>query len=720
MKKLLTSSHKLVVPLLFGMWAGVHAQSLGTPSVTAWIGRPLEMTVPARFAGVGSGNECVQADVFFGDTRLPPGRVRATILGTDPQNKRVRIETDTLIDEPVVTVSVRAGCQGAITRSYTLLPELPSEQVIAGLVAQRPWAAPSATALSPAMAAATSMAPPPLAAGPGATASTSPRLRPARAAVAAARESTPVRARDATSARARDPAPARTRTALARAPRQVVAAAPSGPRLRLEPIETDSVTLLRASTRLADPAGDAARRATAALLWQAINADPQEVLRTTVMLQGLERDLSQLRQDAGQTRAEMAALRQRLDASQPWYGSGATVQVMGWLLLLAAAAAGLFWYRTRHSAVEHWHAHAPDLSVEPAVVDDSAAAPLTPVETAPATAQPSQPMSLTEAAIPAVPDLPAAYAAAAGRDRQSSASPVPHPAPRGPVHFDVPVLRAAAPAQRRSTDGVLRVETLAATFEEMEFLSSLGLTVDAAGVLKSYLQDSGSPAPIAFFELIRLCEHEEDSAAAGLVRRRYAQVFGVEAPSLQEVTAPVGLESLAGLSGSITSLWNTPRVLRVIEDALFAVPTAGRPLTLQAGRDLLCLHDVAMNLIAEASSAPDAGDGHALAPWAHADNAAGAQAAMQAATDTGDGSVLGVDIDLGATHVAGARRSVVSVPGLDPALAQAGSDVAPLVAEMRAAAREAEERAAIVRRQAEEEDAFSAVMASERIRTVRH
>lgn len=648
MKKLLTSGHKLVLPLLLlATWAGSQAQSLGTPSSMAWIGRPLEMTVPARFASTDARDECVHADVSFGDTRLPPHRVRATIVGADPQQKRVRIETDAVIDEPVVTVTVRAGCRGAITRSYTLLPELASEQVVASLAAQRAGAAPPAAPLSPAMAAAAGMAPLQLAAATSTAAQASPRSRAPRPVAAAPREA----------------APARTRAARTAVPRQAVASARSGPRLRLEPIEADGSTLLRVSAQLAEPAGDAGRRATAALLWQAINADPQEVLRTTVMLQDLERDLAQLRQDTVQTRAEMATLRQRLDAAQPWYGSAAALQLLALLLLVAAAAAGVFWYRTRHSMVEHWYVQAP------------------------------QPQ----------PELQPAVAAAAAASPDAPPVPAEHP-PQTPAAAAPAV--PAAPVQRRGTDAVLRVETLAATFEEAEFLCSLGLAADAAAVLKSYLQDSASPAPIAFFELLRLCESEDDNRAAAAVRDRYAQLFSAEPPRLEQVTAPLGLESLAGLSASITSAWHTPRVLKVIEDALFGVPAAGPPLTLQAGRELLCLHDVATSLATEADT-PGAGDGHALAPWANAEDAAGARLAVQSLADVGDGSVFGVDIDLGA-------------PAAPVAPAIREPETSPLIAEMQAAAREAEERAARKRRQEEEVEAFSAAVASERMPLARH
>jgi hypothetical protein len=68
-----------------------------------------------------------------------------------------------------------------------------------------------------------------------------------------------------------------------------------------------------------------------------------------------------------------------------------------------------------------------------------------------------------------------------------------------------------------------------------------------------------------------------------------------------------------------------------------------------------------------------------------------------------------VDIDLGAA-------AAHPLPGL----VLADAEVSPLVAEMHAAAREAQERAEAIRRQQAEEDAFSAAVASERMPIARY
>src|SRR5439155_22005864 len=190
---------------------------------------------------------------------------RATVTGQSDQ-RRIRVESETPIDEPIVTVSVRAGCRNTITRNYTLLPEYPSERLLASVEARTAMA--NAAPVVPLKMAATT------------TPSTSPR-KPGVRPVIVARASTP-----------EAQGPVRTRNTHA-----VQKHAPQkGPRLKLEPIDLpEQESLLRVSSSLADPNGDPSRRATAALLWQAINADPQEVMRTSVMIQKLEQDLAQPR-----------------------------------------------------------------------------------------------------------------------------------------------------------------------------------------------------------------------------------------------------------------------------------------------------------------------------------------------------------------------------------------------------------------------------------------
>jgi hypothetical protein len=679
MKRLLTPSRILAAVLLLGSGVQLGAQSLGSARAEAWIGRPFEMTVPARI-GSGEGDECIRAEVWYGDTRLGDGQVRTSVIGPEGQ-RRVRVEAQPAVDEPIVTVQLRAGCRNTMTRSYTLLPEYPTEQMLAS--APLPGVARPPLAASPALVAQ--------------AAGAAPRALP-RATLASAREATE--------------RPARARSVVHTAQRAPRPEAAGRPRLRLDLWEPDAHTMLRVSAQLSEPTQDAARRATAALLWKAINADPQELLRTTAMLQKLEGDLAQLRQTSGQTRAELAALRQRLEAPQPAFLSPRLVQLLTLLLLAASAVAGFLWWRNSRNQPERGAWYAPTDALQDPI--------LPPVQ------EPAQPAVARTALEPETVASPAAEAgpmpqrAAAGVAPMAPsvvaprAAPAPAPVsaqPSNMIDFDLPVdavraqaqAAAAAPA-RLEAGGLMRVETLAATFDEVEFLASLGLWSDAMDVLKTYLQDSSAPAPIAFWELIRLSAQADDAAGGAAVRKRYMQLFGIAAPKLDRIGAPLGLESHPNLSEELVRSWGRPEALGVIEYHLFDVPAPDRAFTLQAGRDLLVLHDLALTLLRESGAqAPgEALAGHAMAPWAHLEDPQQAQAAAQAAADVGGAFALDLDLDAPAQPL----PEPESVPEV-----QAANEEDPMVAELQALA---DRNAAAKAR--EDEDLFSAAVALETMR----
>ena len=77
MKKLLTSGRACAVAALIAVSMCAGAQFLGAPVAEAWIGQPLQVTVPARFASPDADDACVQADVLYGDMRVAPQRLSA-------------------------------------------------------------------------------------------------------------------------------------------------------------------------------------------------------------------------------------------------------------------------------------------------------------------------------------------------------------------------------------------------------------------------------------------------------------------------------------------------------------------------------------------------------------------------------------------------------------------------------------------------------------------
>ncbi|MBL0426034.1 hypothetical protein [Ramlibacter alkalitolerans] len=398
----------------------------------------------------------------------------------------------------------------------------------------------------------------------------------------------------------------------------------------------------------------------AAMPWQALRAETQELMRADAALQRLEGELAQLRQAAGSTRAELGTLRQRIGQAQPWYRSARLEQALALLALATAGALALLAWRTRRfdAALRRDEPSAPE-ALERQRADTASSAQEVPVR--PAIAPPAvQPLVADLAPVAALPPRPG----------------------------------ASAPA-----GGPLRVETLAAILDEAEFLASLGLHAKASDVLESYLAGSATPAPVAFIELMRVCTLAEEARALQAVRRRYAEVHGVPAPTLEQVGAQGGLEQHRALAGRVTQAWGTAGVLPLIEEALFGAPGRDTVLGVEAARELICLHAIAQSLAADGAAGLAVAQEPPLAPWAHAEHLAEAQAFVHAMGDDFGGHPFALDLDL----------SVAPQPLPEKAPEPDAQELAALLLAGREAARQAAERAA-----REAEEAFNAAVASER------
>ncbi|HRN65708.1 MAG TPA: hypothetical protein PLA98_12805, partial [Alicycliphilus sp.] len=85
-------------------------------------------------AGKDLASSCLSARLVSGASTVSDSRVQVTPVlgGTVPM---VRVQARITADEPVLTVTLAAGCEGRVTRSYTFLADPPSGTPA---VAQRP------------------------------------------------------------------------------------------------------------------------------------------------------------------------------------------------------------------------------------------------------------------------------------------------------------------------------------------------------------------------------------------------------------------------------------------------------------------------------------------------------------------------------------------------------------------------------------------------------
>ncbi len=164
--------------MLLGGVAPALALTLGSLPGPVWIGRSMDVAL-ALYAEAGEDMAalCLEADVFYADTRQDPRGVSLSFkAGLPGQPAMLRIASAALVNEPMVTLHVRAGCVHKTSRRYVLLADPPID-----LPAPAPAPPLAASPPAPPLAA----SPPALPAQPTASASASEPSPPAAPTTAA-------------------------------------------------------------------------------------------------------------------------------------------------------------------------------------------------------------------------------------------------------------------------------------------------------------------------------------------------------------------------------------------------------------------------------------------------------------------------------------------------------------------------------------------------------
>lgn len=572
-----------------------HAVTLGRHSGAAMIGRPLDVRVQVLLApGEELSNLCIETDVFYGDTQVSPNVVRTSPQRTAPDaESSVRVQASMPVNEPFVTLYVRAGCGTQFTRRFVLLADLVNEPVAApvrpssgasptGAVAIEPSALPRVASGS-----ANSNAPS-AAAGSGSPAAATVSAQPGNAAPA----------RAGTSAAAKPSSVVRRQ-----APKPVAAA----PRLQLDPIDLTTgierdPTLKLSPLLLSEPSSSEETRAAAAQLWKSINATPEEILRDAQKLATLESEVAQLRQEQARSQAALGDLNARLEQSQAQRFQNWLVYLLGACLLLALLAVLLVWRRRQEVVVEASEASrawwAPEdeekTLLVPLDADDKGAkassglAPLTP---------PSGAVDL---------DLDLDLDHDSGFDEFDSLARNASPA-QGAV---APVAARDRRDFATSAIGVSRsvaTEELFDVQQQADFFVSLGEDEQAIQVLKDHLSESHEPSALTYLDLFHIYHRLGRRQDYENLREEFNHVFNAGAPPFDSYSQRgQGLESYETAFSRIQALWPQPRVLDLIEQSIFrdATDISSEVFDLEAYRELLMLHSIAKDLIQRDSNPP--------------------------------------------------------------------------------------------------------------------
>jgi tetratricopeptide (TPR) repeat protein len=605
------------------------AVTLGRHSGAAIIGRPLDIRVQANLApGDDLATQCIGADVFFGDAQVPAGLVRSQPIGSGTgADTQIRIQSMQPINEPIVTVDVRAGCNAPFTRRYVLLADPLSEPL-----------PPQRVAPLPVIPSGVDSRPVPFADAGGSSPAQVPVAPPGQAPRSVVQRTVP-----------REPAPVVPRAAVAREP--ALAARGPASRLQLDPlvldlqVERDPVLKLSMDL-LSEPTSEEARAA-AGLMWRALSASPDERWRDVQRLAALEAEAQALRGQGAQASTTIAELNGRLASAESGRYLNGVVYALGFALLLALLALALLWRRLvsgrgGESGLAWWAADDASMTSLRKHDDATEMAPLDLDLTLAADSSMGDfpPLSGSLGALDSLPPSDKRLPSLSGRDRRDFAPSLP------------------GMARSMATEELFDVQ------QQAEFFMSLGNDDQAVKVLRNHLADSPEPSALAYLDLLMLYHRLGRRDDYEQARAEFNQVFNAGAPPFDQYSDESrGLEDYEAAFGRIQALWPDPRVLDVIEESIFRDPGNAETAVfdLEAYRELLLLHAMAKDMIKRevGTSKPALDFQHTnVEPLKAAAKKVAVRAAAGAASATGV-AATGVGAAVGA-EVAGA---VVSLAG---------------------------------------------------------
>lgn len=598
-----TIKTRLLALLLLLATLDVHALSLGRLRGAALVGQGLDVSVLVQPDPDESlSNLCLEVDLFHADARQDSGRVQVSFEpAAAGQPVNVRIQSSVAIDEPVVTLYLRAGCAQKTSRRYVLLADIASEPIAP--LPSRPSQLPLITPTQAPVAAASADSD-----GVGAAA---PERNPGRTGTVARRVS--AGAVDKKPAAAKSPrASAVVKPAKpAKAPKAAPAAAVPMPtpaeklqaghaggqsRLKLDPLEVLSERVATLESSTASAPGDQAARA---------GLDAQR-------LQTLEANVKSLVAVAAQNEASLLDLRAKLQQAQT--ERYLNPLVIGLLLLLLACAAVIAFLLLRRkgsasSAQGNWWSAdepRPTENSTPTVGAGlprpsdfspvSAPAPMSGPGSLPKPVEPqggggprSKPTPITQVDVSLVEMSESTF------DRLMQ-SGVTHSAVRKPRDLPVAGVSVGAPVRR-----LVNAEELFDIRQQAEFFVSLGQTDQAVRILENRISENGEASPLAYLDLLKVFHSLGLKADFRQIREDFNLLFNAKVPDF----AAFGeegreLQDYPHVLAEVEAAWRSPQAADMVEALLFRDQwnEAREVFDLAAFRDLLLLHAIAQTAAA--------------------------------------------------------------------------------------------------------------------------
>lgn len=609
------------------------ALSLGSSRGSLFIGAPIDLVFDVEpDPGSDLVSACLAATIKAGDGMLSESRIRVTPLAAAPGRAAgVRVQAPVIIDEPVVTVTLSAGCASKVIRTYTFLPELPSF-----------WGSTSAPVdvariATPAVTDRTARGNA-VTGGGGASSAPSTSVSSAAPAAVSPDGSAPAPSGRVSSSMAPSPAPKPVPKPAPKPVAQPAAkpassaaaptAGPRGSRLVVEPLESwlDAPTSLRGAPQLEEIPSEegSARRAEAAAAWKALRMTPDEAILAGQRLAALENEQAQFKARWERERTELSLQMQRLQAqSDGLYGPTVVYTLAGLLLGALGLAGWAFWRmrRTGSSAEQAWRESvalsaqdpvAPSWQPHVPSADPEWDAPETlPTHDAPRApaVQPPAAVEVTELHDHLLAELQEdarATTAKAAADQASMASAALAAVPSALGATTSPGVSQASP----QPDHIVNVEDLFDILQQAEFFVSVGEHGQAIDVLRQHIADHQRTSPYAYLELLRLLHTLSRADDFAQLRTQFMRYFNASVPEFSAFhRAGRSLEYYPGALALIEEQWASEAVLGTLEGYLFREDAstegdASEPFDLAAFDDLLLLLAIVQTTPASARGKP--------------------------------------------------------------------------------------------------------------------
>ncbi len=627
--------NKILGLLLLVSALDTFALTLGRVRGAALVGRPLDVSIAAQLAPEeAAGTLCVEADVFHADTRQDSSRVRVAVEPGAGQTANIRVTSSVPIDEPMVTIYLKAGCEQKITRRYVLLADVASEPAVPVASNQLPLV--SAPAVTAAVAPLQPSSMPSAAPATSATAETvagasvaqpsGTNLPPPQPVVTMARpQPAPVKS---TTPKAPKPVAVTPPTGLPPAPKAAAKPAPQPktvpkPEPATKPIADEKAQVGRGAgqSRLKlDPLSSLSDRV--ATLETATPAPSPELQKEIQRVQTLEDSVKALVALAAKNEASMMDMRNRVQQAEAERLPIAWVYALGALVLACLGAIGWLWTRLARGSNgrterDDWWSGSKGAPLAARGDRGAAAGPsnFAPVQgsgqSAPQTLRRDGPASgfgdgtaatmANQRARPVLREDPESQMdvslvemSESNFDNLMQSGQAHSGIRKGPLprQADAPPTRSQPMEMARSinSDKVFDVR------QKADFFVSLGQTDQAVRVLEDQINESGETSPLLYLALLDILhslglrqdyhQFKEDFNLLFNSRVPEFTAYGQEGRSLEEYPQVLA---------HITALWPTRKAQMVIEASIFrdTLDESSKPFDLAAFRDLLLLHAIA-------------------------------------------------------------------------------------------------------------------------------